>query len=63
VYYVAEGSATLVDLGSDERAELVTGTMAHIEPQTSYRFEAGDDGALLLSGPCPPDPALYGEER
>lgn len=61
VYYVAEGSAQV--RGGDQRPHsLQTGAMVHIAPRTTYRFEAGDIGAVLFGGPCPPDPSLYGRE-
>jgi quercetin dioxygenase-like cupin family protein len=48
-----------MDLGGDESHEVVTGSMLFIEPDTQYQFVAGETGALLLGGPCPPDPSLY----
>jgi quercetin dioxygenase-like cupin family protein len=49
----------MMDLGGDESHEVVTGSMLFIEPDTQYQFVAGENGALLLGGPCPPDPSLY----
>ncbi len=59
VYHVSTGSGTMVDLDTDESYDATTGSMFLIEPATSYRFIAGAGGAVLLGGPCPPDPALY----
>ena len=59
VYHVSEGSGTIVDLDADESYEAITGSMFLIEPGTSYQFTAGTEGAVILGGPCPPDPALY----
>ena len=59
VYHLCEGSATAVDGGSGESFELGVGAMLHIDAGTTYRIEAGGAGALLIGGPCPPDPALY----
>ena len=59
VYHVSTGSGTMVDLDTDESYDATTGSMFLIEPATNYRFIAGAGGAVLLGGPCPPDPALY----
>ena len=59
VYHLCEGSATAVDPGSGESFEIGVGSMLHIDAGTTYRIEAGEAGALLIGGPCPPDPALY----
>ena len=59
VYYVMAGSGAVVDPEGGTSDEIVPGSMAHIEPGTTYRFEAGAQGLSLLGGPCPPDPALY----
>lgn len=61
VYHLSEGSGAMVDVGSDERHEVITGSMLFVEPGTPYRFEAGHNGAVLVGGPCPPDPTLYPE--
>lgn len=42
-----------------ENHEVITGSMLFIEPDTRYRFVAGPNGAVLIGGPCPPDPGLY----
>jgi quercetin dioxygenase-like cupin family protein len=59
VYHVSEGTGAMEDLDSNTVHEAVTGSMLFIEPHTAYRFIAGDSGAVLLGGPCPPDPSLY----
>jgi mannose-6-phosphate isomerase-like protein (cupin superfamily) len=59
VYYVMEGTATALDTSHDSRQELRQGSMAHVDPGTSYVFEAGPEGAEILGGPCPPDPNMY----
>ena len=59
VYHLCEGSATAVDGGSGESFEIGVGAMLHIDAGTTYRIDAGPAGALLIGGPCPPDPALY----
>jgi len=59
VYHVSAGGGIMMDLGGDESHEVVTGSMLFIEPDTQYQFVAGETGALLLGGPCPPDPSLY----
>lgn len=59
VYHLCEGSATAVDPDSGESFEIGVGAMLHIDADTTYRIEAGPAGALLIGGPCPPDPALY----
>lgn len=59
VYHVSAGSGTMLDLGANERYDAITGSMFLIEPGTNYRFTAGGAGAVLLGGPCPPDPELY----
>lgn len=59
VYHLCEGSATAADPDSGERFEIGVGAMLHIDAGTTYLIEAGADGAFLLGGPCPPDPAMY----
>ncbi len=59
VYHLCEGSATAVDPVSGESFEIGVGAMLHIDAGTTYRIEAGGAGAMLIGGPCPPDPALY----
>jgi quercetin dioxygenase-like cupin family protein len=59
VYHVTEGDGTMVDHEAGARHEVITGSMLFIEAETPYSFTAGPSGALLLGGPCPPDPDLY----
>lgn len=59
VYHVSAGSGTMLDLDAGERYDAITGSMFLIESGTSHQFTAGPEGAVLLGGPCPPDPALY----
>ena len=59
VYHLCEGSATAVDPESGESFVIAVGAMLHIDAGTTYRIEAGVDGALLIGGPCPPDQAMY----
>jgi len=35
--------------------------MVHVGPRTAYRFAAGPGGLEIFGGPCPCDPASYGE--
>ncbi len=49
----------MVDLDTDETYDAITGSMFLIEPGTNYQFTAGQEGAVLVGGPCPPDPELY----
>ena len=59
VYYVISGGAAATDPDSGETSSLVAGSMALIDPGTRYTFVAGSDGAELVGGPCPADPAMY----
>jgi quercetin dioxygenase-like cupin family protein len=59
VYYVLSGELVVEDLGGSKHSRLVAGSMAFVEPMTEYRFRAGEAGAELVGGPCPPDPGLY----
>ena len=59
VYHVSAGSGAMVDLNTDEGHDAITGSMFLIEPGTIYQFTAGQEGAVLVGGPCPPDPSLY----
>jgi len=59
VYYVVSGAGSVVGDSASESAELVEGSMVHVEAGTGYRFAAGSAGLELFGGPCPPDPALY----
>ena len=59
VYHVCEGSATVTETDNDSSFDVGVGAMLHIDAGTTYRIAAGAGGAVLLGGPCPPDPALY----
>jgi quercetin dioxygenase-like cupin family protein len=54
VYFVASGSGRVGD------GPLHAHHMIYIPRRTPYRIEA-DEPMTLLGGPCPPDPALYGD--
>jgi quercetin dioxygenase-like cupin family protein len=58
-YYVLAGTVEVDDLESRTRHVLVAGSMALIDPGTSYRMIAGPGGCEVVGGPCPPDPGLY----
>jgi quercetin dioxygenase-like cupin family protein len=60
VYYVIGGEGQVIDAAAAAGQPLIPGSMAHIEPGTTYSFVAGDGGMEVIGGPCPPDPALYG---
>lgn len=60
VYYVIEGSGSVIDLGSEQVSPLAEGSMIHIDSGDSYRLRADSgDPMRVLGGPCPPDQALY----
>lgn len=59
VYYVMGGGGEILDISESTTEPLRTGAMAHIDPNTPYRFVAGDEGLSLVGGPSPPDPAIY----
>jgi quercetin dioxygenase-like cupin family protein len=59
VYYVMQGEGIVRDPENGSSNPLIEGSMIHIDPGTSYVFEAGSDGIGLLGGPCPADPSLY----
>ncbi len=59
VYYVISGTAEAGDASDGSRQTLVAGSFAHVDARTPYAIEAGDGGAELMGGPCPPDPAMY----
>jgi len=58
-YYVVEGEARVEDHDEGTTQALVPGSMFHIGAGTAYVIAAVGDGATILGGPCPPDPALY----
>ena len=59
VYYVVDGAVSILDLATGERAVLDAGSMVHVDPGTTYRFESSQPPTVLVGGPCPPDPAVY----
>jgi mannose-6-phosphate isomerase-like protein (cupin superfamily) len=60
VYYVAGGTAIVVDAVREQSQHLIEGAMVHIDAGDSYRFvNAGAGVCRIIGGPCPPDPALY----
>jgi mannose-6-phosphate isomerase-like protein (cupin superfamily) len=59
VYYVPEGNGFVSAPGGEDGQPLEPGSMVHIGEGDQYRFESGDDGLVLIGGPCPADPALY----
>jgi len=61
VYYVLNGSGTVAGDGPAAGARLTPGSMVHVGPGTGYRFAAGAGGLEVFGGPCPCDPAAYGD--
>ena len=61
VYYVLSGSGTVVGDGPSAVTQLTPGSMVHVGPGTGYRFVADASGLEIFGGPCPCDPAVYGE--
>jgi quercetin dioxygenase-like cupin family protein len=61
VYYVMDGTGTVAKDGTSPGAALSPGAMVHVGPGTAYRFAAGTAGLEIFGGPCPCDPASYGE--
>lgn len=59
VYYVMSGSGDALDADAGEAQPLRPGSMAHVDPETTYVFVAAEEGISLVGGPSPPDPALY----
>ena len=60
VYYVAEGTASVVDAVTGQAQPLIEGAMVHIDAGDGYRLvNAGAGVCRIIGGPCPPDPALY----
>src|SRR5215204_253874 len=59
VYYVVEGSGSVLGEGAQDEARLVEGSMVHIDAGDSYQFKADECGLRLLGGPCPADASLY----
>jgi mannose-6-phosphate isomerase-like protein (cupin superfamily) len=59
VYFVTVGTAEVRDVDAGETTDLRVGSMVHVDAGTGYVFVAGPEGAEIIGGPCPPDPALY----
>lgn len=60
VYYFASGSGSVAEPAGPVH-ELRDGSMFLVEPHTRYVVTAGAAGAVVIGGPCPPDPALYAD--
>jgi mannose-6-phosphate isomerase-like protein (cupin superfamily) len=58
VYYVISGEVDIEDLDTGTRHRVGPGGMFLVDPGTGYRVSA-TDGAEVVGGPCPADPALY----
>jgi mannose-6-phosphate isomerase-like protein (cupin superfamily) len=58
-YYVIEGQAQVEDHDDGTTQALLTGSMFHVGAGTAYVIAAVGEGATILGGPCPPDPAMY----
>jgi mannose-6-phosphate isomerase-like protein (cupin superfamily) len=61
VYYIRDGSGTVAGDDPSEATSLTPGSMVHVGPGTGYRFVAGPGGLEIFGGPCPYDPAVYGD--
>ena len=59
VYYVRNGAGSVRGPDAGTHDSLIEGAMIHVAPGAAYRFEAGENGLVLLGGPCPPDEAFY----
>lgn len=59
VYGVVRGEGMIVDLADSSTQQVSEGNMLHIDATDRYRLIAGQDGMVVVGGPCPPDPALY----
>ncbi|WGX96804.1 cupin domain-containing protein [Nocardioides sp. L-11A] len=59
VYYVVEGTPVVTELLRHRRDShrLAPGSMIHLHAGATYAIES-DQGAVLIGGPCPVDPAL-----
>jgi mannose-6-phosphate isomerase-like protein (cupin superfamily) len=60
VYYVISGVAVIHDEANGVPYPLRPGSMAFVEPDTSYVLASGDGRVELVGGPCPPDGGMYG---
>ncbi len=61
VYYVLDGTGTVAGDGPSPATALAPGAMVHVGSGTAYRFVGGTGGLEIFGGPCPNDPASYGE--
>ena len=61
VYYVKEGSGLVIETNIDTNSKIIVGSMVHVEIGTSYSFKAGDNGLVLIGGPCPFDANILSE--
>ncbi len=61
VYHLTVGGGVVRDLDTGETADLRVGSMIHVDEGSGYQFVAGPEGAELIGGPCPPDPAIYAD--
>ena len=59
VYYVKEGSGMVTETNIKTNSKIIVGSMVHVENGTSYSFKAGDDGLVLIGGPCPFDGNIF----
>jgi quercetin dioxygenase-like cupin family protein len=59
VYYVISGVAVIRDEVDGVPYRLRPGSMAFVEPDTSYVLASGGDRVDLVGGPCPPDGGMY----
>jgi quercetin dioxygenase-like cupin family protein len=60
VYYVLAGSGWFHDLTAGTGHGVRCGHIVHVAAGTAYTMTA-DAFLACIGGPCPPDPALYGE--
>jgi quercetin dioxygenase-like cupin family protein len=60
VYYVVAGQGRVLDGAGAEQA-LDEGSFVHVAPGSAYLLACDGEAIELAGGPCPPDPALYGE--
>jgi hypothetical protein len=59
VYYVIRGSITARDHDLSERHDASEGGFIFVEPETEYILASDREPAVIVGGPCPPDPSLY----
>ena len=58
VYYIKNGSGKVFDKKENTVSEIIQGSMVHVSAFTTYYFEAGEKGLIIIGGPCPYDPGL-----